>query len=108
VELKDTKDGMTVSEEIEVPALSSSQSGPERLFKDILGSRIYYGNPQLYLNSGIHSDLNEQYLNKIKEQTRMGNNIIENIGAIFKWKQNYFKTYASGGKFTRFNFSLKF
>ena len=106
MELEDTKDGMTVSEGIEVPALPSSQSGPEKLFKDILGNRTDYGNPELYLNSGIHSDLNEQYLNEIKEQIIMGNNIIENIGAIFKWKQNYFKTYAAGGKFTCFIYLL--
>lgn len=60
---------------------------------------IDYAKPELYLAPGNQSNLDEQYFNEISQQIKMGGSDLENIGAIFKWKQDYFRTYAAGGEF---------
>ena len=97
------KNGVMLPKEADTPQETTappvSQPGTEKSFQDTFGNRINYGNPGMYLTSGIQSNLNEKYFDDINTQIRMGNNDLENIGAIFKWKQSHFKTYAAAGKF---------
>ena len=76
-----------------------SSPEPGNIFHDIHGNKIDYSNPALYLKTGNQSELEEQYIKEISNQLNIISKDIKNIGVIFKWKQNHFKTYSAGGKF---------
>ena len=66
------------------------------VWKDGMDS-IDYSSHELYLMSGSQSDLNEQYLNEINREVRIGNKDMVAIKTIFNWKQKYFRPYNAGG-----------
>jgi hypothetical protein len=82
------------------PATEPSGNKPivQKMFQDTVGHKIDYSNPKSFLAPGTQSSLSEQYAIDIFKQIKIGSNEMENIGAIFKWKQGYFKASAAGGK----------
>lgn len=80
------------------PEQPGHQSKTCKVFTSIWGDRTEYNNPEFFLIDGTQSNLKDQYYDEVKKQINIGSNDLVTIGRIFKWKQDYFSTYAAGGK----------
>ena len=82
-----------------IPKTSDSQFTSGKIFQDSIGNTIDYGNPKFYLMSGTQSNLSKTHFDEINSQITIKTSVLNTIGDIFKWKQNFFASSAAGGKF---------
>ena len=58
---------------------------------------LKYGKPNLYLENGTQSSLNDSYFNEIKALLDVTGNTLYDIVKIFRWKVGVFSAYQGGG-----------
>lgn len=81
----------------QAPTPQTSLPAP-KCFWETATFRIDYSSPELYLASGNQSTLNKKYSDEISTQIKIESNNIKGVAEIFRWKQDYFRTYSAGGK----------